>query len=96
MSDLGDGGHDSPAQDNQTVSFDRELGQFGGRTGIFTGWKREKRVADFIHFSSLPDFYHEYTSQYLVHIWIVMILSLAAFIKFYYLYKAILLLGGKS
>jgi hypothetical protein len=35
--------------------------------------------------------YREYTSQYLVHIWIVMILSLAAFIKFYYLYKAVLL-----
>jgi len=36
-------------------------------------------------------FYHEYTSQYLVHLWIVTVLSLATFIKFYYLYKAILL-----
>ena len=35
--------------------------------------------------------YHEYTSQYLVHLWIVTILSLATFIKFYYLYKAALL-----
>ncbi|TRY71944.1 hypothetical protein TCAL_03937 [Tigriopus californicus] len=39
-----------------------------------------------------PFSYHEYTSQYLVHIWIMTILSLATFIKFYYLYKAILLL----
>ena len=37
--------------------------------------------------------YQEYTSQYLIHIWIVTILSLAPFIKFYYLYKAILLLS---
>ncbi len=36
--------------------------------------------------------YHEYTSQYLIHLWIVTILSLATFIKFYYLYKAALLL----
>jgi len=35
--------------------------------------------------------YHEYTSQYLIHLWIVTILSLATFIKFYYLYKALLL-----
>ena len=34
----------------------------------------------------------EYTAQYLIHIWILTILSLAPFIKFYYLYKAILLL----
>ena len=32
--------------------------------------------------------YQEYTSQYLIHLWIVTILSLAPFIKFYYLYKA--------
>ncbi len=40
----------------------------------------------------ITDSYHEYTSQYLVHVWIVMMLSMAAFIKFYYLYKAALLL----
>ena len=40
----------------------------------------------------LSDSYHEYTSQYLIHIWLVTILSLATFIKFYYLYKAVLLL----
>ena len=37
--------------------------------------------------------YQEYTSQYLIHLWIMTILSLAPFIKFYYLYKAILLLS---
>ncbi len=37
------------------------------------------------------DSYHEYTSQFLIHVWIVTILSLATFIKFYYLYKAALL-----
>lgn len=36
--------------------------------------------------------YREYTSQYLVHVWIVTILSMATFIKFYYLYKAALLM----
>ncbi len=36
--------------------------------------------------------YHEYTSQYLIHIWLVTILSLATFIKFYYLYKAAILI----
>ncbi|CAB4064700.1 ADCY8 [Lepeophtheirus salmonis] len=41
--------------------------------------------------SSYPDEYKEYTFQYLVHIWIITILSLATFIKFYYLYKAVLL-----
>ena len=41
---------------------------------------------------SFADLYHEYTSQYLIHIWLVTILSLATFIKFYYLYKAVLLL----
>ena len=35
--------------------------------------------------------YHEYTSQYLVHLWLVTIMSMATFIKFYYLYKALLL-----
>lgn len=35
----------------------------------------------------------ECTAQYLIHLWIVTILSLAPFIKFYYLYKAILLLS---
>ena len=44
------------------------------------------------NFYVLSDSYHEYTSQYLIHIWIVTILSLATFIKFYYLYKAVLLL----
>ncbi len=44
----------------------------------------------FLCFSADP--YHEYLSQYLIHLWIVTILSLAPFIKFYYLYKAILLL----
>jgi len=36
--------------------------------------------------------YRSYSLQYLIHIWIVSILSLSAFIKLYYLYKAILLL----
>jgi hypothetical protein len=31
-------------------------------------------------------------SQYLIHLWMVTVFSLATFIKFYYLYKAILLL----
>ena len=31
--------------------------------------------------------YYKYSQQYLIHVWIVSLLSLSAFIKFYYLYK---------
>ena len=37
--------------------------------------------------------FKKYSFQYLIHVWIVTILSLAPFIKLYYLYKATLLLS---
>lgn len=43
-------------------------------------------------FFLVSEIYRDYTSQYLIHLWIVTVLSLATFIKFYYLYKAVLLL----
>lgn len=50
-------------------------------------------ISNFFFLSSgTADEYRDYTSQYLIHLWIVTVLSLATFIKFYYLYKAILLI----